>query len=567
MAPPKGNDKDDTEQTSLLKPKRLDHPDQDFYFADAGATQDDDDSTRNGATAHEYQAVVFGSMGQLADDDDDAAPPPPPPPPPQPAKTSSSFCCPKFDRDAIHFGVRLSLLLTLSSLFVVIRDVANEWPEGQWVVITVLFVSWFPRLDAASVIEKSIQRIMGTLLGGFMGLVCGSLSLHMPDATGPHGARNQAICIEICFALVTFLFCFLSAQLKVGKTGARIVDRYNYATILCNLTFIIALFPFYRYESHDPWRTSQFRVLNVAIGCFLSAIGAMVVLPRSANDLLHKRIQKQCSLAGEASEAVLHAASDEFLKTSMPSSSSSSSSSTQQQSQPSPHHHKRKHRRNESRTSFRRLNQAILDEGRNIALEKYEVAIKNWKATKSLFSLLQYDPFQYLSRQSQEFLSRRAEFRSTCADVLSRALEIQTAVILMDGIVRNEPPHGFDEDAAALFAEIGTLTRKLFQIVPSKDVTASAMVKEELMELLNSVHQLILQMTVSVAAGTPLQAMTVTRAANRRSALRSSLLFLELVEHLTLHCLSLYDHWMVVERVAEDSPNLTRVVSFSQFSA
>ena len=67
--------------------------------------------------------------------------------------------CSALDRDAIHFGARLTLLFTLSALFIVVQPDGWEWPEGQWVVITVLFVSWFPRLDAASVIEKSIQRM------------------------------------------------------------------------------------------------------------------------------------------------------------------------------------------------------------------------------------------------------------------------------------------------------------------------------------------------------------------------------------------------------------------------
>ena len=111
------------------------------------------------------------------------------------------------------------------------------------------------------------------------------------------------------------------------------------------------------------------------------------------------------------------------------------------------------------------------------------------------------------------------------------------------------------------------LTRKLFEIVPSADVTKSNAAKEELMELLDSVHQLICQMTVSMAAGTPTQAMTVTRGASRRCAVWSFLLFLELVEHLTLHCMLLYDRWMVVEKVATATPSLTRVVSFTQFAA
>jgi hypothetical protein len=42
-----------------------------------------------------------------------------------------------------------------------------------------------------------------------------------------------------------------------------------------------------------------------------------------------------------------------------------------------------------------RVNKAIIDEGNDVALEKYESAIKEWRVAKGLFSLLAYDPFQY----------------------------------------------------------------------------------------------------------------------------------------------------------------------------
>jgi hypothetical protein len=80
--------------------------------------------------------------------------------------------------------------------------------------------------------------------------------------------------------------------------------------MLCILTFTITLFPFL--EQQDPWNKAYFRILNVTIGCFIAAIGSMLILPRSTTDMLLQRIQKQCQWAGESSEAVLHAAADVF---------------------------------------------------------------------------------------------------------------------------------------------------------------------------------------------------------------------------------------------------------------
>ena len=69
----------------------------------------------------------------------------------------------------------MSVCLTVSSLFVLVQlpNSDDNFPEGMWVLITVLFVRWFPQGDAASVIEKSGQRIAGTLIGAFFGVSCG----------------------------------------------------------------------------------------------------------------------------------------------------------------------------------------------------------------------------------------------------------------------------------------------------------------------------------------------------------------------------------------------------------
>mmetsp|Transcript_11021 Transcript_11021/g.19529 ORF Transcript_11021/g.19529 Transcript_11021/m.19529 type:complete len:154 (+) Transcript_11021:264-725(+) len=92
------------------------------------------------------------------------------------------------DQDAILFGIRMSVCLTVSSLFVLVQVPSDgevgRFPEGMWVLITVLFVCWFPTMDAASVLEKSFQRLMGTLVGAGIGMACGFLSVEVKKAYG-----------------------------------------------------------------------------------------------------------------------------------------------------------------------------------------------------------------------------------------------------------------------------------------------------------------------------------------------------------------------------------------------
>jgi len=82
----------------------------------------------------------------------------------------------------------MSVCLTVSSLFVLVQVPSDgevgRFPEGMWVLITVLFVCWFPTMDAASVLEKSFQRLMGTLVGAGIGMACGFLSVEVKKAYG-----------------------------------------------------------------------------------------------------------------------------------------------------------------------------------------------------------------------------------------------------------------------------------------------------------------------------------------------------------------------------------------------
>ena len=164
----------------------------------------------------------------------------------------------QIDRDAVCFGARMAACLTLSSLFVLAQSPADahHFPEGMWVLITVLFVCWFPTLDAASVLEKSIQRLIGTLIGAGLGVLCGFVSLFVEKQ---YGVRAQAISLASSIALVSFSVCGYSVHAKIG--GTRLIARYNYAVILLILTFSICLMPFYTVGAENSaWKKSLYRV-------------------------------------------------------------------------------------------------------------------------------------------------------------------------------------------------------------------------------------------------------------------------------------------------------------------
>jgi hypothetical protein len=247
-------------------------------------------------------------------------------------------------------------------LFVVIKIDGKAWHQGGWVVITTLMVSWFPSMDAASVIEKSIQRCMGPLFGGFLGLLLGFLCYQISHKP------TRVVCLEACFLLGIFGVCFLSVQLKLSRT-VTVVSRYSYAISLCLLTYSIAIFPFMETGRMDPWKKAAMRVLNVIIGSVVGTVGSVIVLPRSTTVLMQQKIIKQCQLAGEASEAVLHVAPADVFSGNMKPLSFSVELQEDKTTR------RRRLRNSLLRKSFRRVNKAIIDEGNDVAIEKYESAI------------------------------------------------------------------------------------------------------------------------------------------------------------------------------------------------
>lgn len=140
----------------------------------------------------------------------------------QPKKKSSWFS--KVDVGAFQFGLRMAVVLTFSSLFVLVRTPAWHYPDGMWVLVSVLFVCWFPALDAASVIEKIIQRLIGTFVGAFLGLSCGFISILVF-----HDQVYQSIFIGFCMFLFCFLIIFGAGQCRVGRV--KVIRRFAYATI------------------------------------------------------------------------------------------------------------------------------------------------------------------------------------------------------------------------------------------------------------------------------------------------------------------------------------------------
>ena len=438
----------------------------------------------------------------------------------------SSSLVSSLDRNALAFGTRMSVSITVASLFVLIGgDQGVEYPQGMWVIITVLFVCWFPSLDAASVVEKSLQRIYGTLIGASVGVLCGVASVYF---CGLH-KNGQAIFVGTCIASYTFVLCWAALQYPVQAlpgapptpstttttTGPKIIARYNYACILSLLTFYICILPFYSDSNSEArWTKALYRILNVLIGCLMGAALSIFILPRSTVQILQRKIQLQIQLAGQASQAVLYHAADHFSESayvplalaeelmleSIRTTSSTTSVRQQQQQQQqrsfrtkltASHRPWRNHNQDEEEdgSPYRAFSTATAAAAAVVigradeALMTQEKAIQESRLIQAQLNMLSYDPFQFTAPDHVV-----AKFRTEVAHTLARALRIQHTVVLIDGIVRNDPKHDFGEAHIGLFATVGTLIGKMLSV--PLDQEAAQELQSKMVQIRRSIVEL-----------------------------------------------------------------------------
>mmetsp|Transcript_28037 Transcript_28037/g.56842 ORF Transcript_28037/g.56842 Transcript_28037/m.56842 type:complete len:342 (+) Transcript_28037:426-1451(+) len=319
----------------------------------------------------------------------------------------------------------------------------------------------------------------------------------------------------------------------------------------------------------------------------------MVVFPRPTVSIIQDKISKQIELAGEVSEAVLHTAADVFadktyekivlddeilvtppglqvgllrsVRTRMPT----------------------------ARRTWKQEPQSLL--GHDKVLEKYEAATKEYRATISQLGMLQYDPFNI--GRPNDLLGK---FRTETANTLARAMRIQTTVVLIDGIVRNDPKHKFSSEQLELLGSVGTLIRRMLAV--PLDTEASDTAAQKLTEDLVTMRRMIVDLSATVSSEPSLPSVIPEHSLERgirdsrvdlaglgmygsTSSLQSlsesqfecvdcdkngsgsprhvqgshagSLLFLQLAEHLTLRSVRLYASWKQMEGIHASAEHLT----------
>lgn len=276
----------------------------------------------------------------------------------------------------------------------------------------------------------------------------------------------------------------------------------------------------------------------------------MAVFPRPTISILNEKIIKQIELAAEAAEAVLHTAVDAFAENAYVPASLADEFVGASPKQ------RRSIRKRITVTQRIWRSSNLFDYGHDYVVQKYEAALKVHSAVKAQLGKLSYDPFN-LNLSDEDLQS----YKNGVGQTLSITMRIQTTVVLIDGIVRNDPKHKFSNEHLQLLANVGTLIRNMLST--PLDVAESDGAEKELTALLVQMRQKIVELTATIAASPEAQTLPVVPQSGIavatsctdcapefvKGSLMCSLLFLQLAEHLALRSVKLYHNWKKYDEI------------------
>lgn len=162
--------------------------------------------------------------------------------------------------------------------------------------------------------------------------------------------------------------------------------------------------------------------------------------------------------------------------------------------------------------------------------------------------MLQYDPYHLCDSEGDEF-------KKEAAVNLDRAFRVQTTVVLLDGIVRNDGGQHFSAEQLATFSRVGSLIHSMLRLPFDIKSEASAM---ELCSLLAQVRLFAVErlgdlkekrramMTISFNVSNDVELKDFVSqlespdGGQPMCVQSASILLIELVEHLILRSLRLY---------------------------
>jgi len=399
-------------------------------------------------------------------------------------------------------------------------------------------------MSAASVLKKTLERIIGTFLGSSLALLVGYMTTRFSNKV-----HHQAMIMGSCIFLISFPVSFAVVENPS-------LSKHPYAALLVLLTFGIVGFPFYNSNSDDDvWLKCIYRVVNIVIGCILSAIMAVLVHPKPTYRAIQESLAQQVASAGEASKEVLQSAVQVFSNQSLP---------------------------------IPLRDKVLLDQIPEIdhgdkVLKLTKQGMGDFYHAKKLYPLLPFDAF-YLHRTRQD-PRERSLFESETQMCMYRAFRIHAIVQLINAIIHNDTGHDFTPEHLALFDRASHLIPLILtdKFNDDKEEDQPLLTQDpcalELCNILAEIRQHALQAAEDLAQrrrsgiGTkasrdPSDFLKDLRGFTMPPNPSATLLFLELVENLILRLLRLHTTLMLqgTTLTCEENAAITASEHFQQLS-
>ncbi|MBU7582879.1 MAG: FUSC family protein [Nostoc sp. TH1S01] len=161
-----------------------------------------------------------------------------------------------FDSVIFRHALRLALITTFAEFIASILQI----PRGYWITLTAL-VALKPNFGGTS--ETTVQRVIGTILGGIMGILLILL------------VQNQ-IAIAVCLLLLVFI------AMSVRPLS------YSLFTILLTPAIILLL----NLISAGGWQVGVLRIIDSIFGGVLALVGSYLLFPRWERQQLPTQLEK-----------------------------------------------------------------------------------------------------------------------------------------------------------------------------------------------------------------------------------------------------------------------------------
>ncbi|AFY42665.1 FUSC family protein [Nostoc sp. PCC 7107] len=161
-----------------------------------------------------------------------------------------------FDSVSFRHALRLAIITTFAELIAAILQL----PRGYWITLTAL-VALKPNFGGTS--ETTVQRVIGTILGGIMGIVLILL------------VKNQS---AIAFCLLLLVFIAMSVRPL----------SYSIFTLLLTPAIILLL----NLMSADGWQVGVLRIVDSLFGGVLALFGSYLLFPSWERSQLPAQLEK-----------------------------------------------------------------------------------------------------------------------------------------------------------------------------------------------------------------------------------------------------------------------------------